>query len=65
MTPLQGDIARINGNLYKIEFMEDTGCNEYVGIDNSERWIVHQKCEEAEIIGNIYENPELLTPSKL
>jgi uncharacterized phage protein (TIGR01671 family) len=56
----QSDLIRVGGLLYEVKWMEDTGCNELVGIDNTERWIMYTHWKDAEKIGNIFENSNLL-----
>jgi len=53
----EGDIVNFNGKIIAIEYNTAEGL--FWGGDNSQRYIF-QYCDMLEVIGNIYENSELL-----
>ena len=69
----EGDIYKSNGYYYEIIFHEGAFCVSKIGVfdpvpvnwkgqssEGSDDCIIEQWSSEFEIIGNIYENPELL-----
>ena len=57
----EGDIVDFNGKIVQIEWNEAEGC--FWGGANKQRFIL-QYADMLNVIGNIYQNPELLTCTK-
>lgn len=59
----EGDIVRISGHPFGIDGNYEVGYNELMELCCG-GWYLHRMRHWAEVIGNIYENPELLEESK-
>lgn len=59
----EGDIVQISGHPFGIDGNYEVGYNELMELCCG-GWYLHRMRHWAEVIGNIYENPELLEESK-
>ena len=57
----EGDLVKFKGSVFSVVYRK----NEFICIDKKDTHYIYPYYEAIELIGNIYENPSLLTPKQI